>query len=116
MSISIAIESPLQGEIRALIAALDETLDALTPLEHNYPMTIEQMAELLMAVFVARENGRAVACGALKRHAGGIGEIKRMFTVPAAQGRGIGSRVLSEIEGLARREGFTHGREQRLRE
>ena len=106
MSLVIAIESPLQDEVRALVAALDAALDALTPLEHNYPLTVEEMADPSMTVFVARQNGRAVACGALKRHAGGIGEVKRMYTLPGAQGRGIGGRILGEIEALARREGL----------
>jgi len=107
MSVSIAVESPLQDEIRALVAELDATLNASTPLEHNYPLTVEQMAEPSMTVYVARENGRAIGCGALKRHADGIGEIKRMFTVPQARGRGIGGRIVAEIEAQARREGMT---------
>jgi len=106
MAVTIAIESPMQDEIRALIVALDEILNEMTPLEHNYPMTADQMADPAMTVFVAREDGSAIGCGALRRHAGGIAEVKRMFTVPAAQGRGIGGRILAEIEGLARREGF----------
>jgi putative acetyltransferase len=57
-------------------------------------------------VFVARENGAAVACGALRRHAGGIAEVKRMWTDPAFQGRGIGGKILDEIVALARKEGF----------
>ena len=106
MSISIAIESPLQDEVRALVAALDATLNALTPAEHNYPLNVEEMADPAMTVFVAREDGRAVACGALKRHGGGIGEVKRMYTAPQAQGRGIGGQILARIEAMARAEGL----------
>ncbi len=106
MAVAIAIESPLQDEVRVLIAALNETLLALTPPEHCYHMTVEQMAEPSTTLFVAREAGRAVACGALKRHGGGTGEVKRMYTLPEAQGRGIGGRILGEIEALARREGL----------
>jgi putative acetyltransferase len=57
-------------------------------------------------VFLAREDGAAVACGALRRHAGRTGEVKRMYTLPSHQGRGIGGRILEEIETLARKEGF----------
>jgi putative acetyltransferase len=42
--------------------------------------------------------------GALRRHAGSIGEVKRMYTRPDRQGAGLGGRILSEIEALARRE------------
>jgi putative acetyltransferase len=105
MAVTIAVENPLQAEVRALIAALDETLLALTPPEHSYHLTVEEMADPNTTVFVARENGVAIACGALRRHGDGIAEVKRMYTVPAAQGRGIGGRILNCIEALAREEG-----------
>jgi putative acetyltransferase len=106
VGISIAVESPLTGDLRGLIAELNVALLELTPPEHCYHMTPEEMAEPDTTVFVAREGGVAVACGALKRHDGGIGEVKRMYTKPAYQGRGIGGLILAEIENLARAEGF----------
>ncbi|HWA30598.1 MAG TPA: GNAT family N-acetyltransferase [Rhizomicrobium sp.] len=107
MTITIAVESPLQDEVRALIRELNETLDALTPAEFNFPLTVEEMAEPDTTVFVARENGAAVGCGALKRHADGIGEVKRMYTRPSLQGKGIGGQILARVEELARREGLS---------
>lgn len=106
MTVAIEIESPLQDEVRELIADLNRTLLALTPAEFCFHMTAEQMAEPETTVLVARQNGRAVACGALKRHPAGIGEVKRMFTRPEAQGRGIGGLIVARIEGLARAEGL----------
>src|SRR6185295_10021396 len=99
----IAIETPLTEEIRALIAELNAALHALTPPEHCYHLTVEQMAEPDTTLFVARENNVVVACGALKRH-GNVGEVKRMYTRPAWQGRGIGGRIVAEIEKVARGE------------
>jgi putative acetyltransferase len=104
--IEIGIESPLKDDIRALIAALNDTLLALTPPEHCYHLTVEQMAEPDTTVFIARDNGAAIACGALKRHAEGVGEVKRMYTKPECQGAGLGGRILSCIEELARSEGL----------
>jgi putative acetyltransferase len=106
MAVTIQPESPLQDDVRALIAELNAVLLALTPPEHCYHMTVEEMAGPETTVFVAREDGRAVACGALRRHPGGVGEVKRMFTRPEAQKRGIGGRIVAEIEALARREGI----------
>lgn len=103
---SIAIESPLQDDVRALIAELDETLLRLTPPEFSFHMTAEEMAGPDTTVFVARENGMAVSSGALKRHPDGIGEVTRMHTRPAHQGRGLGGAILAEIEILARSEGL----------
>ena len=107
MSVSIAVESPLQGDVRELIAELNAALLELTPPEHCYHMTLEEMAETSTTVFVAREHDVAIACGALKRHAGRIGEVKRMYTRPECQGRGIGGQIVAAIEALAKKEGLT---------
>jgi putative acetyltransferase len=49
-------------------------------------------------VVVAYQDGQAVACGAIKEHAPGIMEVKRMFTVPASRGKGIARQILAELE------------------
>jgi putative acetyltransferase len=106
MAITLAAEDALQDDLRRLIGRLNETLLALTPAEFCSHMTVDEMARLDTTVFVARADGAAVACGALRRHAGRIGEVKRMYTEPAYQRRGIGARILGEIEALALREGL----------
>jgi putative acetyltransferase len=108
MAETISVESPLQDDVRALIAALNEHLLALTPPEFCSHMTVEEMADADTTVFIARDDGGAVACGALRRHDGGIGEVKRMYTVPSHQGQGIGGRIVALVEALARDEGLTH--------
>jgi putative acetyltransferase len=105
LSVSIALEDPLSQDVRTLIAALDAFLHAIE--DEGYYMTAEELAATDAAVFVARLGGKAVACGAMRRHPGGIGELKRMFTLPAYQGQGIAGRIVREIEALARREGIT---------
>lgn len=105
-TVTIAVESPLQDEVRILIAELNEELLQHTPAEHCYHMKPEEMAEPHTTVFVARANGTAVAIGALRRHDKRVAEVKRMYTRPEMQGRGIGGAILAEIEALARREGI----------
>lgn len=105
--VSIAVESPLQDDVRVLIKELNAALHALTPPEFCYHMTVDQMAGPDTTVFIARRDGVAIACGALRRDANGVGEVKRMYTRPQFQGQGIGGRILDEIERLARRESFT---------
>jgi putative acetyltransferase len=107
MPISVAAESPLTDDVRRLIAALNEYLLTLTPAEFCFHMTVEEMAGPDTTVFVARADGAAVACGALLQHPGGIGEVKRMYTMPDFQGRGIGGQILAEIETLARSQGVS---------
>jgi putative acetyltransferase len=104
MAVTIAVESPLQDDVRALIAALNAHLLELTPPEFCSHMTVEQMADADTTVFIARDDRRAVACGALRRHGGSVGEVKRMYTLPSHQGQGIGGRIVAMIEELARKE------------
>jgi putative acetyltransferase len=105
MSVSIAIETPLQDDVRELVAALNEWTLRETPREFCHHMTIEQMAQPDTTLFVARQDGRAIGMGALRRHADGIGEVKRMYTRPEARGLGIGKAIVAEIVKLARAEG-----------
>jgi putative acetyltransferase len=108
MSHVIAVESPLQDDVRALVAALNAWALTQTPREFTHHMTVEQMAEPDTTVFIARdESGAAAAMGALKRHGQGLGEVKRMFTRPEARGCGLAGRIVAEIENLARREGLS---------
>ena len=104
--VAIAVESPLQDEVRMLVAELNEALLALTPREFCHHLTVEQMAGRETTVFVARIDGEAVAIGALRRDLDGIAEVKRMYTRPRVQGRGIAGAILARVEALARREGI----------
>ena len=101
--LEIRIETPLQDDVRAIVAALNETMIPLTPREFQFQLTVEQMAEPAVTLFVARDpSGRPVGMGALKTHEDGLGEVKRMFTLPEARGRRVGARILGRIEALAR--------------
>jgi putative acetyltransferase len=104
--LTIAVESPLSDDVRRLVGELNETSLALSPREFCHHMTVEQMAGADTTLFVARDGTQAVAIGALKRHGGGVGEVKRMYTVPAYRGRGLAGRILGDVEALARREGL----------
>ena len=108
MNITIATETPLSDDVRGLVTALNEFTYGLTPAEYRHHMTVEQMAQADTTLFVARdENGAALGMGALRRHADGVGEVKRMFVRPEARGKRIGEAILAQIEALAREEGFT---------
>lgn len=103
MTVTIAVETPLQDEVRTLVADLNATMIPLTPREFQFQLTVEQMAEPSVTLFVARDGaGRAVGMGALKDHGGGLGEVKRMFTLPEVRGQRVGSAILRRIEALAR--------------
>jgi putative acetyltransferase len=106
VSLSIAIETPHSDDERALVADLNARAPEQTPREHTHHMTVEQMAQPDTTVFVARDaDGAAIGMGALRRHADGVGEVKRMYTRPAARGLGVGRAIVAAIEALAMREG-----------
>jgi putative acetyltransferase len=107
VSFTAAIESPLQDDVRTLVQALNTFTYALTPAEYRHHLTVEQMAQTDTTLFVARENNAAMGMGALRRHAGGVGEVKRMFVKPEARGLGVGGAILASVEELARDEGLT---------
>lgn len=108
MAVTIAQETPLQDEIRALVAELNAYMMPLTPREFQFQMTVEQMAESATTLFVARNaNGRAIGMGALKEHDEDLGEVKRMYTLPEVRGERVGAQLLGYIENLAREKGLS---------
>lgn len=59
---------------------------------------------------VGVEDGVAVCCGGIKRLPDGACEIKKMFVVPEARGRGVARELLVELERRARDLGYAIAR------
>uniref|UniRef100_UPI0035B08E2A GNAT family N-acetyltransferase n=1 Tax=Devosia sp. TaxID=1871048 RepID=UPI0035B08E2A len=109
MPVSIAIETPLQDDVRELVRELNAYLNPLSPPEFQFQMTVEQMADTATTLFVARdESGRAVGMGALKVESAEMAEVKRMYTRPEIRGKRVGAALLEAITGLAREKGISH--------
>lgn len=107
MAVSIGVETPLQDDVRRLVGQLNDFLLPLSPIEFQFKMTVEQMAEPNTTLFVARdEANRAVGMGALCVHTPQMGEVKRMWTDPDIRGKRVGSSLLNAIEALARNKGL----------
>ncbi len=108
MGVTIAVETPLQDDVRGMVAALNGFLTPLSPPEFQFQLTVEEMADPSLTLFVARDkDGGAIGMGALKNHGSGLGEIKRMWTDPAIRGKRIGSALLAKIEAAAREKHMT---------
>lgn len=102
MAVSIGVETPLQDDVRAMVAELNAYLQPLTPRQFQFQMTVEQMADSRTTLFVARnEAGHAVGMGALKQESADLAEVKRMFTRQSIRGTGVGPLLLQAIEDLA---------------
>ncbi|WP_404864538.1 GNAT family N-acetyltransferase [Georhizobium sp. MAB10] len=91
-----------------MVSALNAHMIPLTPREFQFQLTVEQMAEPSVTVFVARNgDGNAVGMASLKEHGEGLGEVKRMFTKPEVRGQRVGSALLQQVEQRARDRGLS---------
>jgi GNAT superfamily N-acetyltransferase len=59
---------------------------------------------------VGYENAAAICCGGVKRLDAEACEIKRMYVVPAARGRGVARELLRALEALGRELGYAIAR------
>jgi GNAT superfamily N-acetyltransferase len=80
-----------------LVKHLDADLAERDGNEHAFYAQFNKIAMIQFAV-VAYENGKAVSCGAIKQYMPTIVEIKRTYTLPEYRGKGIATRVLTELE------------------
>ena len=88
----------------ALAAQLDGHLDTLSPEQHAI-CAPHNLLDCDALVALICENGRPVACGALRLLADQAGELKRMFVHPAYRGRGLAREMLRALETRAVAEG-----------
>jgi len=85
------------SEFRALVTLLDQDLQIRDGDEHFFYAQFNKV-DKIQHVVVAYEDSVAVGCGAIKKYAEGVAEIKRMFVRAERRGRGIAKSILSELE------------------
>jgi GNAT superfamily N-acetyltransferase len=71
------------------------------------PGTKPSAADIAVVVVARDDDGTALGCGALRELGDGVAEVKRMYVVPAARGRGVSKAVLAALEAAARERGWT---------
>ena len=106
-SLTVAAEAFDSDDARRLIAALDAGLAELYPPEQRFgPNLKAHHLEGGRGTFlVARHDGRAVGCGAIRVLDSTTAEAKRMYVEPDQRGKGIGRAVLAGLEAAARQLG-----------
>jgi putative acetyltransferase len=104
---NVALESPDQPEVVALIAELDAYQDTLYPPESRYSLDLASLKQPNVLFAVARDSARrAVGCGAIVLNPE-FGELKRMYVSPQCRGQGVAKRLLDLLESKAAEFGST---------
>jgi len=102
----IRLEDPRQEDVMRMLSALDRYLQSLYPPESNHILGVAALCAPDVRFWVARREGVAHGCGALRIDAAGYGEVKRMYVTPEARGQNVGRAILACIEDQAAREGL----------
>ena len=107
VSLSIGAEAFESPDAQRLIAALDAGLAELYPPEQRFGPNLkaQHLEEGRGTFLVAREDGRAVGCGAIRLTDGLTAEVKRMYVEPDQRGKGIARALLANLETAARQLG-----------
>jgi putative acetyltransferase len=93
------------NDFRSLIQQLDSDLDSRYGEVQKQYNTHNQI-DFIDTVIVAIENQIPVGCGCFKKFDNNTVEIKRMFVKSDYRGKGIASRILSELEHWAKELGY----------
>jgi GNAT superfamily N-acetyltransferase len=89
-----------------LVKELDAELAERDGAEHSFYAQFNKI-DKIKHVVVVYHNDKPVGCGTIKEFDLTTVEGKRMYTVPEFRGKGIGSKILTELEDWARELGYT---------
>lgn len=100
MKVTIAPEPFDSADARRLIDALDGHLASRYPPEQRFGANLKpaQIAPGLGTFVVARADGRAVGCGAVRLLDPTTVEVKRMYVDLEMRGRGVAKEILAHLE------------------
>ena len=105
---TIAPEPLDTPDSRRLLRSLDDYLNGLYRPEENFlELSADDVSDGRGTFLVARQDGAALGCGAVRRLSPTTAEIKRMYIDVRARGRGLGSRLLTELEAWAAAAGMS---------
>ena len=92
-------------DFEKLVIELDAVLAILDGEDHAFYAQFNKSSALKNAI-IAYENETAVGIGAYKEYDSQTVEMKRMYTLPEYRGKGIASKILTELELWAKEENY----------
>jgi putative acetyltransferase len=95
--ITLIRTNSLNPDFIDLVKYLDAELAQLDGDEHEFYAQLNKTHNL-KHVIVAYENDKPIACGALREHSPTTMEVKRMYTLREKRGKGIATKILTELE------------------
>lgn len=101
----ITEEAPDSPDVVALIEASDAYSLERYPPEGHFGTDITGLKLPDITFVVARRDGVAEGCGALKWFGDDAGELKRIFVSDAVRGLGLGRRIMARLEAVAAERG-----------
>ena len=105
MPLTIEREAGDTPETVAMLHARDLDSANLYPQESNFSIPADEHARDDVLLYVLRDDGEAIGCGAIEKHAG-YAEMKSVFLVPVARGRRLGQVIIGKLEEVARELGY----------
>lgn len=101
---NIQEESIHSKEAEQLLEELSATLEQITGSSGRSTFHIDDVKKPRTVFVVAREDGIAVGCGALREISVDVGELKRIYSSKC--GQGTGTKLLQDLEQRAKEFGY----------
>jgi putative acetyltransferase len=102
VSIEISPERPDSPVGSELITELDAHLAPQYPDESRHGLSVQQLLDQGVELFVIRVDGRPAGCGGVLFVGREYAELKRMYVRPEFRGLGLGRRLLDHLTDHAR--------------
>lgn len=99
--IKLVRTNPKHKDFTALVKLLDADLAIRDGEDHDFYNQFNKLDNINHVVVLYR-NDTPLGCGAIKEFELGAMEVKRMFTMHNARGKGFASKILTELENWAK--------------
>lgn len=104
---TITADDPRAADVRALLEAHLELMNALSPPEEVHALDVDALVHPTVTFVGYRVDGELLGVGALKDLGDGHGELKSMHTAAAARGRGVGGAIVVHLVDTATSRGMS---------